>query len=295
MKVSIIIINYNTFQLTSNCIESILQYTKAVDFEIILVDNDSKECDPKLFLQRFTQITLIENKVNNGFAKGNNLGITKATGDYILLLNSDTYLTEDSISIAAKALGNTGAPIGALGVRMVYPNKELQYSARSFRSIRWELLDLFRFILTAMPYAQRAKLMMGKYFKTDFSTYCNWVNGAFFIFPKTLLNKLPDNKLDERFFMYGEDQLWCYQFTQLGYPSYFLSTTTIVHIHNASTKANKQLQLILKMIVNELEIMRTRKGKGLYYWLFCLVYLSKEYSRYAIKYSILKLGGTLIR
>ena len=295
MKVSIIIINYNTFQLTINCIESVLLHTKAIDYEVILVDNDSKECDPKLFLQRFPQITLIENKVNNGFAKGNNLGINQATGDYILLLNSDTYLTEDSISIAAKTFENTNSPIGALGVRMVFPNQDLQYSARSFRSISWELLDLLRFIPLAMPYQQRAKRMMGKYFKTDFSTYCNWVNGAFFMFPKALLNKLPENKLDERFFMYGEDQLWCYQFYQLGYFSYFLSTTTIVHIHNASTKANKQLQLILKMIKNELEIMRTRKGSGLYYYLFCLVYLSKEYSRYAIKYSILELRGKLIR
>lgn len=268
-------------------------YTKAVGYEVILVDNDSKECDPKLFLQRFPQITLIENKVNNGFAKGNNLGIAAATGDYILLLNSDTYLSEDSISIAAKAFEIANNPIGALGVRMVYPNQDLQYSARKFRSISWELLDLLRFIPMAIPYQKRARLMMARYFKTDFSTYCDWVNGAFFMFPKVLLNKLPNNKLDERFFMYGEDQLWCYQFTELGYPSYFLAETTIVHIHSASTKVDKQLQLILKIIKSELEIMRIRKGKGLYYFFFCLIYLSKEYSRYAIKYLILRFSGKL--
>jgi len=169
----------------------------------------------------------------------------------------------------------------------------LQYSARNFRTISWELLDLFRFIPNAMPYKKRAKLMMARYFKTDFNTYCDWVNGAFFMFPKALLNKLPENKLDERFFMYGEDELWCYQFTALGYPSYFLADTTIVHIHSASTKLDKQLQLVLKLIKSELEIMRTRKGTGLYYVLFCMVYLSKEYSRYAIKWLILRLNGKL--
>ncbi len=270
-----------------------MRYTKSVDYEVILVDNDSKECDAKLFLQRFPQITLIENKVNNGFAKGNNLGIASATGDYILLLNSDTYLTEDSISVAAKFFENANNKIGALGVRMVFQNNNLQYSARNFRTITWELLDLLRFIPKSMPYKQRAKLMMARYFKTDFNTHCDWVNGAFFMFPKALLNKLPEHKLDERFFMYGEDQLWCYQFTKLGYPSYFLADTTIVHIHSASTKSDKQLQLILKLIKSELEIMRIRKGKGLYYFLFCLVYLSKEYSRFVIKWLILRFSGKL--
>jgi len=260
-----------------------------------LVDNDSKECDPKHFLQRFPYLKLIENKINDGFAKGNNLGIDSATGDIILLLNSDTYLTEDSISIAAKAFEDKQTNIGVLGVRMVYPDKGFQYSARNFRSISWELFDLFRFIPLGIPYKKRAKLMMGKYFKTDFSTYCDWVNGAFFMFPKALLEKFPDKKLDERFFMYGEDQLWCYQFNKLGYSSYFLCDTTIVHIHNASTKKEKQLQLILKMITNELEIMRVRKGRGLYYILFCIIYLSKEYGRYAIKYLLFKLNGKLLR
>ena len=293
MKVSIIIINYNTFQLTCNCIESVIQHTHKVDYEIILVDNASVECPPPLFKEKFPEIILIENKDNGGFAKGNNLGIEKATGDYILLLNSDTYLTEDSISIASEAFKDKVT--GALGVRMVYPNQRIQYSARRFRSIAWELLDLARFIPLVMPYKNRAKLMLGKYFNVDFSTSCDWVNGAFFMFPKEIISKLPTHKLDERFFMYGEDQLWCYQFTNLGYPSYFLADTTIVHINNGSTKKERQLQLILKMIKNELEIMRARKGKGAYYYLFCAIYLSKEYARYAIKYILFKLNGKLIR
>ena len=137
--------------------------------------------------------------------------------------------------------------------------------------------------------------MLGKYFKADFNTFSDWVNGAFFMFPKQLLHKLPGNKLNERFFMYGEDQLWCYQFNQLGFKAYFLADTTIIHVANASTNPNKILQLILTIIKNELEIMKIRKGKGLYYYCFCSVYLAKEYSRYAIKYLLFKFSGRLLR
>ena len=294
MKVSVIIINYNTFQLTCNCIDSIIKHTKAVEYEIVLVDNASIECSPKLFKERFPNIILVENKENGGFAKGNNCGINFATGDIILLLNSDTYLTEDSISIAAEQIRNNQS-IGALGVRMVYPSNDVQFTARKFKSIRWELLDLFRFIPMLLPEKYRTILLLGKYFKGDFSLNCDWVNGAFFMFRKELLQQLEGNKLDERFFMYGEDQLWCHQFGKIGFTSYFLSSTTIVHINNGSTDKSKQLKLILTIIKRELAIVRERKGKGLHYFLFCLLYLSKEYVRYGIKYLSFRTSGKLIR
>ncbi|MFN3315581.1 MAG: glycosyltransferase, partial [Raineya sp.] len=82
---SIIIINYNTFSLTCKCIESILQYTQGVSYEIILVDNASTECDADKFLEFFPQITLIKSPENVGFARGNNLGLQYAKGEYILL------------------------------------------------------------------------------------------------------------------------------------------------------------------------------------------------------------------
>lgn len=294
MLVSIIIINYNTFHLTCQCIKSIIEHTKGVNYEVILVDNASKECNPDEFLEKFPTITLVKSTMNGGFAKGNNWGIEKAIGDFILLLNSDTYLVEDSISQACTILKRT-PNIGALGVRMVYEDGKVQHSARMFRSIRWELLDLFRFILTFLPYQKRSKLMMGKYFKSDFSTFCDWVNGAFMMFPKAILNQFPKRKLDERFFMYGEDQLWCYQFQQKGFSSYFFTDTTIVHINNGSTNKNKQLGLILTMIKNELIILKERKGSGIYFLFFCIIYLGKEYSRYAIKYLLLHTLGKRLR
>ena len=294
MKVSVIIINYNTFQLTCNCIKSVIDFTKEVEYEIILVDNASTECNPEKFREIFPQIKCISNPQNGGFANGNNVGISHAEGDIVLLLNSDTYLTEDSISISAKYLA-TDKNIGAMCCRMVYPDGGMQYPARRFRSILWELLDLFRFLLLLLPYKKRAQLMLGKYFKNDFDTACDWVSGAFFMFRKEILHQLPGNKLDERFFMYGEDHLWCWQITALGYTNHFISTTTIVHINSGSTSVSKQLQLRQTMLKHELVIMKERKGNGLYYFLFSLIYGAKENGRNAIKYLWMKLTGKMMR
>ena len=280
--ISIVIINYNTFNITRQCIQSIVANTTDVEYEIILVDNASTERNADDFKVLFPQIKLIKSSVNAGFAKGNNLGIEHASGEIILLLNSDTYFTENILSKAFakfKMLSN----IGFMGVKMKYPNGQIQFTARKFRSIEWELLDLFRFIPMLLPYTVRARLMLGKYFKGDFDIECDWLNGAFLMFNKSILRSMPGYKLDERFFMYGEDHLWGFQVNQIGLRNYFYHGTSLVHINNASTQPSKRIQLLQTIFKHELEIMRIRKGSGIYYFVFSLIYGLKEQSRIFIK------------
>lgn len=291
MDISIIIINYNTFTLTSNCIRSLIQFTADIDYEIILVDNASTECDPEEFLKEFRGIVLIKSAVNGGFAYGNNLGIQRARGKYILLLNSDTILQENSIPKCLSHLQNYERG-GVLGCRMTYPDGTVQYTARKFRTLRWELLDLFRVIPFLMPYEKRSRLMLGKYFRCDENIECDWVNGAFFMFNKEILEELPGKKLDERFFMYGEDQLWCEQIKSLGYKIIFYSKTTIIHLNSGSTDPKRQLALRKTMMKHELEIMRLRKGQGAYYFLFLLIYGVKEILRNSMKRLVSGVIGT---
>lgn len=294
MDVSIIIINYNTFQLTSECIRSVIEFTKRISYEIILVDNASVECDAELFKEKFPGIILIKSQLNGGFAYGNNLGIDNASGDFILLLNSDTVLTTDSIADTVEfAKNNTNT--GVVGCRMIFPDGSVQYTARRFRSIQWELLDLFRFIPMFIPYKKRAKLMLGKYFRHDENMACDWVNGAFFLFPKKILSQFPESKLDDRFFMYGEDHLWCAQIKKLGYNILFFAGTTIIHINSGSTKIERQLDLRNTMMKHELEIMKWRKGNGFYFIIFSLVYKSKEGARNFIKKLVYKSSGKMLR
>ncbi len=294
MLVSVIIINYNTFQITCDCIESVIKFTKGVDYEIVLVDNASPNDDPDEFLKRFPSVHLVKSKENGGFAKGNNIGIDASSGDVILLLNSDTILTEDSISIAANELAKH-TDVGALGVRLVYPDGQLQKTARKFRSIRNELLDILRPVLMLLPYKKRSQLMFNQYFRGDYSTYCDWVIGAFMMFRKSVLDKMPEKKLDERFFMYGEDQLWCYQFYELGYKSYYMADTTVIHINNASTEPSKQLRLLKKFLELELVIIEYRKGRSAYYYFFSAILTMKEMFRYYVKVLVYKLSGHKMR
>ncbi len=294
MTLSIIILNYNSFQLTADCIRSVLTHTGELEAEIILVDNDSTECDPGRFLELFHSIKLVRSGRNGGFAFGNNKGIEIANGEYILLLNSDTIINEDSFQASVEYY-RQHPDTGVLGCRMTYPDGTIQYTARRFRSISWELLDLFRFIPLMMNYEKRSRRMLGKYFQHDRNMDCDWLNGAYFMFSKNILNKLPGQKLDDRFFMYGEDQLWCEQVKKLGYVNRFFAGTTIVHINSGSTVIDKQLSLRKTMMKHELEIMRERKGKGLYYRLFQLIFFLKERIRNAIKWMIFKMTGKLLR
>jgi GT2 family glycosyltransferase len=289
MLVSIIIINFNTFELTCQCLESIKDHVRDVPYEVVLVDNASREKDPEKFKERFPFIKLIKSSTNLGFSKGNNLGIASASGDTILLLNSDAYLREDCISPVASKLDESH--LGAVSVKLLYPDGRFQHTARRFRSIRNELLDLIRPLLLILSYRERAKLMLNQYFEGDFDTECDWVSGAFFMFRKEILTHLPNGKLDERFFMYGEDQLWCYQFAQLGYTNYYFSKYAAFHIANASTSSAQLDKVYKQMIKSELEIMQLRKGKATYYHIFKAIFVTKELLRLSIKKYAMKIFG----
>jgi GT2 family glycosyltransferase len=110
-----------------------------------------------------------------------------------------------------------------------------------------------------------------------------------------VLEQLPGQQLDDRFFMYGEDQLWCEQVKKLGYHILFYPDTTIIHINSGSTDLSKQLKLRKIMMKHELEIMRLRKGKGLYYFLFKFIYGTKEWCRNLVKAIIFRSTGRMMR
>ena len=132
-QASIIIINYNTFELTCKCIESVLTHTKELDFEIVLLDNASTENVPGTFKERFPNIQFIQCETNLGFSKGNNLAIQSCKGEVILLLNSDTEVIDDSISESYREL-MADTNIGALTCKLIYPNGTVQHNCQSFPS-----------------------------------------------------------------------------------------------------------------------------------------------------------------
>lgn len=258
-QVSIIIINYNTFELTCKCIDSVYTFTKAVNFEIILVDNASSEKDPEQFQIRFPNIRLIKSEVNLGFAKGNNLAVSRSKGEVVLLLNSDTELKEDAISICYKELMKD-KQAGIITCKLVYPDGRLQHNCQSFPSFAKQLLEKMRFH-KLLSKENQSKIFQGFYWDYSKPGYPDWVWGTFFMFKKELIQKLPENKLNEDYFMYVEDMKWCFDAKQVGYRILYSNSTSVLHLHGASGAASNGL--IMK---NYLDFLK-RNYSFINYWL----------------------------
>jgi len=275
MQLSIIIINYNTFQLTCNCIASIKEKLVDVEYEIILVDNASVECDANLFTIKFPSINLIKSLDNTGFTGGNNLGVAAAKGEYLLLLNSDTALINNAPAICLNYM-QQHKEAGMVTCQLIYPDGRIQENCRKFRTISWELLEVFPFY-KLLPKAKREALMLHHYFDHKSFVDCDWVWGAYMLFPKSIIELLPQKKLSDDFFMYCEDALWCWDFKQLGYKIHFLPQAKVMHIHKGSVSKDKWIKIRTTSIKNHAAFMK--KFYPDYRWyIFAAIYFTKQYS-----------------
>jgi GT2 family glycosyltransferase len=274
MQLSIIIINYNTYRLTYNCIKSIKEKVKDISYEIVLVDNASNECDPKKFLEDFPDIKLIVSTINTGFAGGNNVGLKQADGEYILLLNSDTELLNNAPKICLDYV-QQHREIGIATAQLTYPDGSIQYNCRRFRTISWELLEIFPFY-KLLPKKKAEELMLHHYFDHQRSLQCDWVWGAFMLFPKRIISQLPQQKLSDDFFMYSEDVLWCWEFKKLGYQIHFLAEAKVMHINKGSSSSERMLAVKKSIIKNHAAFMK-KFYAGWKWYIFATIFYAKQY------------------
>jgi len=241
IDVSVIIINFNTFQLTTNCIDSVKRFTSEITYEIIVVDNASTETDTSMLLDKFPSIKLIKSQQNVGFAKGNNLGIQQAAGKYILLLNSDTILSENTLYKLFQYLEDNPRA-GVVSPRLVFPDGRHQSAAQRFPSLKYSLIESFR-IQKLMSARKKGRLLLGSFFNHRETVKADWVWGTCFMFPASILKQLPGNKLDETYFMYFEDMQWCMDISALGYEIHFFADTAVIHLMGGSSaKKNEMMQ-----------------------------------------------------
>lgn len=278
MQVSIVIINYNTYQLTTNCIKSVIDKTEGVSYEIIVVDNASTECDAELFLKQYPTINLIKSITNVGFAGGNNLGILHAKGEYVLLLNSDAELVNNALAEAYNVIKEDSS-IGVLSCCLLYPNGTIQAQAGRFPSIQRELRELLR-INKLLNKQARTNYYLGTECDYMHPIEADWVWGAFFMFRKNDLAYFPNNLLHNTFFMYGEDLQWCYHFKKvLGKKILYHPAPQIIHYIGGSDKDIEKgfERYCKKMLPNEFKWMSMVKGKAytrLHYFIKGLHYLT---------------------
>lgn len=233
MDVSIIIINYNTLDLTTKCIESVKDKTKGVSYEIIVVDNDSKEAGTKEKFNSVPDIKFIPSSENLGFAKGNNLGIEHAAGEYILLLNSDTELINDAVSICHNYIKDK-PDVGVVSAQLQYPDGRVQFSCKRFPSVKYLLFERLR-LFKLIPKRKAGRILLEAFFKHDERVEADWIAGTFYMIKAKILLELPQQKLADDFFMYGEDMQWGFEFKKLDYKLQFLPEAKVLHHVGASS------------------------------------------------------------
>src|SRR5690242_8685003 len=197
MDLSVIIVNYNTFELSCACIKSVQQKTLGISYETIVVDNASADRDAADLLQLFPEIILIQSETNEGFAKGNNKGIARSKGEYILLLNSDAELENNAAGICLDFL-KKNKNVAVATAKLFYPGGNLQHNCQRFPSVRYRLFELLR-LQKFLPKRVGGKILLGPFFNYDELVYPDWVWGTFFMFKKDLLNSLENGKLAEDF------------------------------------------------------------------------------------------------
>lgn len=256
--------------------------THVEKYEIIVVDNASVECSPDLFLEKFPSIILVKSEVNLGFSKGNNLGLKYAKGTFILLLNSDTELKNDAISLAVAKLRDN-RDVGVVSVKLMYPTGEVQRASGSFPSIKKELYEMLR-LQKFLSKESAEKNLGGFFFDHEKEMVVDWVWGAFFLLKREIIEKLPGCKLPDNYFMYFEDVEWCYWIGKLGYKVLYYPRGEVIHYCGSSDSGGRIIKT--KVIPNEFDFFKKNKGVLYAYLLF----LAR-----ALKYLTLKEKGHLSR
>ena len=235
---SIVIVNYNTYQLTINCIRSIYKYQSALRYEIIVVDNGSAESLPDKFAEDFPEVKLIGLKKNEGFARGNNAGISIATAPVILLLNSDTLVFDDSIERTYHYL-LAKTDVGMIGCKLLNEDKTEQLS--SFIKMKYPLLNLFintnvlisKVLSELKLFKSHSKHLELVREQQQTNHYCEAVSGAFMMFKNDVIK--PAGYLDPDFFLYAEETDWCRnricKFTNI----FYYKEASIIHLGGRSS------------------------------------------------------------
>lgn len=233
MQLSVIIVNYNVRYFLEPCLKSVHNAMTGMDAEVIVVDNNSVDDSVKMVREQFPWVKLIANEDNLGFSKANNQGIRIASGKYVLLLNPDTLVQEDTFRACYDFMeGHPDA--GALGVRMIDGSgRFLPESKRGFPS-PFVAFAKATGLSTIFPRSRTFNRYHLGYLD-EFQTHeVDVLSGAFMFIRKSVLDEI--GYLDEAFFMYGEDIDLSYRIVQAGYKNYYFPETGIVHYKGESTK-----------------------------------------------------------
>lgn len=234
MDLSILIISYNTRDLTLDCLRSVFHRNCGLSYEVIVVDNASTDGSADGIAEHFPQVHLVRLESNAGFARANNLAARKASGEFLLLLNPDTVLLNDAPKQAVD-LSRLRREIGIVGGRTFFPDGTLNYNCCHGRPTVWSMLCLGTGLAALFRRSRWLNPELLGRWPRDTVREVDAVSGCFLLIRRTLWEQL--GGFDERFFMYGEDTDLCLRARRLGYGCAVCPDARLVHYGGASEKA----------------------------------------------------------
>jgi len=257
VDVSIIVVAWNVRQLLYNCLKSVYDQTEGIDFEVIYVDNASEDGSVDMVRREFPEVRIIENERNEGFIRANNQAIGIAEGRYVLLLNSDTVVLDNAIAETVKfADEHTDAAV--VGCRVLNPDGTLQRNCFMSHSV----LNLFlsaTYLYKVFP--------KNEFFGREDMTWWNFdevrevevVNGCFALVRKEAIEQV--GLMDETYFVYGDDQDWCYRFREAGWKVMFTPKPQIIHYRGQTTKKQRSGDFKLQLYGSMLIFMKLHRNR----------------------------------
>lgn len=236
VKLSIVIVNYNSVHLVTSCLDSILDGNQEIAAEIFVVDNHSCDNSAEIIRQHYPEVRLIVNDKNLGFARANNLALREAQGEYVLILNPDTLLPPGTLQTLLDFL-DAHQEVGVLSPKLVKADGTMDWACR--RSFPTSL-DIYFRLLGIDRLFPKSKLF-GHYNLTylDPSISCevDCVAGAFMLVRGKVMREV--GLFDERFFMYAEDVDWCYRFNLAGWKVFYFADIEVLHYKGESAKQER--------------------------------------------------------
>ncbi|MFZ5519252.1 MAG: glycosyltransferase family 2 protein [Candidatus Zhuqueibacterota bacterium] len=244
---SVIIVNWNTKEMLLSCIDSIYQHSSDIEFEIIVVDNDSTDGSQHAVKKQFPGVKLICNDKNVGFARANNIGIRASSGRYVCLVNSDIEVLDNVIFKLVSFL-ESNARVGIVGPKTVNPDFSTRYNCRELPTVRNAFFQAI-FFDTLFP---SVKIFRGR---TMYSFDYNQIlpvevlSGCFLVVRNEVIKKV--GLLDENFFIYGEDVDWCKRISDAGWEIFFYGDTQVIH-YAGSSSSKKKIRFSLERLKSDL-------------------------------------------
>jgi hypothetical protein len=231
-ELSVIVVSWNGKNYVQECLASLCKQSLSVSAEIIVVDNASSDDTPEMVRRQFSDIILIRNADNLGFAKANNAGIRAAKGKYVCLINSDVNVPPGCLQLIYDFM-EQHPKVGVAGPRMLTPDGLVARSYMRFPTL-WNCLCNALFLDSAFKGSRRFGGVLMTDFDGEKTSQVDVLNGWFLVVRQQALDLV--GLLDESFFMYGEDIDWSYRFHKAGWERVYFAGAHALHYGGASSK-----------------------------------------------------------